>query len=667
MYMYSLFCCVLTCLTLIDAECTNYPGIRNADFYDDNGDRCDGITITCDECYKMKQVISCTNDTWTYLKPSCKIDLEPILSKNDCNLPTIECDFSSIFRTINGTCNFLEEPRSAAYQDTISSMFYPAYDDLKFIPRFRGVDGNPLPSAGDISQKIITSITEPVSTPHTNLHQVFGQFLFQDIALTEKMIKPSGKKFDCCKEPISDEIFEVDGGPCFPIRYPNKLKNNSDCGNFVRSVGLQDCENNLREVTNFATSFIDGSMIYGATKDKSDSLRLFEKGKLKSSANGLLPARTDDNKTRCNPVNESEFCFDAGNKRVNVSPGVMSLQTIFYRFHNQIAEELSNSRSYSRDETIFQETRRIIGAVIQNIAYNEYLPLLIGPSAMDEYGLNRPYEYLRGDMYSSRPSGTFDSFNAAASRYGHSALPNKWTYGQEQISFSELFLRPYYIQADQGQGLDKIVEGMLHDSSQEVDLKFSQDLLELFKARKFGGNDLVALDIQKGRELGLQPYNVFRSQCGLPSLTSLDAGTNQTNILKKAYSHIDDVDLYVGGLSEPPVEHGIVGPTFACIFGLQFNDLKFRDRFWFENEHPVNYYNYGLSGLDRWQVSEIRHLKFSRVICATTNITKVPLNAFLHIGEGLHTGEGDNPEVDCSDFQTLPKLDLDHWIRIGGK
>lgn len=63
-----------------------------------------------------------------------------------------------------------------------------------------------------------------------------------------------------------------------------------------------------------------------------------------------------------------------------------------------------------------------------------------------------------------------------------------------------------------------------------------------------------------------------------------------------SYSDVEDIELYVGGLAEHPVEGGIVGPTFACILLDQFLRLKHGDRYWYETEDDNAKFTKGKSG-----------------------------------------------------------------------
>lgn len=54
--------------------------------------------------------------------------------------------------------------------------------------------------------------------------------------------------------------------------------------------------------------------------------------------------------------------------------------------------------------------------------------------------------------------------------------------------------------------------------------------------------------------------------------------------LKRLYTKVEDIDLFLGGLLEEPskASRAIVGDTFLCIIGDQFARLKKGDRFFYD-------------------------------------------------------------------------------------
>lgn len=103
-------------------------------------------------------------------------------------------------------------------------------------------------------------------------------------------------------------------------------------------------------------------------------LGLLQYGKIQSRR-PLLPKRESD---LCNRGSLSTTCFRAGDGRLSEQPALTSLHVVFLRLHNRIATELSALNSHWSDEKLFQETRRIVGAVIQHITYREFLPIVLG-------------------------------------------------------------------------------------------------------------------------------------------------------------------------------------------------------------------------------------------------------------------------------------------------
>lgn len=64
------------------------------------------------------------------------------------------------------------------------------------------------------------------------------------------------------------------------------------------------------------------------------------------------------------------------------------MHTIWMREHNRIEGLLHRMNPTWNGETLFQETRRIVGATVQHITFNEFLPIVLGPKLVETYRLN---------------------------------------------------------------------------------------------------------------------------------------------------------------------------------------------------------------------------------------------------------------------------------------
>ena len=78
--------------------------------------------------------------------------------------------------------------------------------------------------------------------------------------------------------------------------------------------------------------------------------------------------------------------------------------------------------------------------------------------------------------------------------------------------------------------------------------------------------------------------------------------------LQEIYEDVADIDLYVGGLSERPAPEAVVGPTFGCIIGTQFERLKFGDRFFYDHANQAGSFKSS-------QLKEIKKTTLAGIIC----------------------------------------------------
>jgi len=384
-----------------------------------------------------------------------------------------------------------------------------------------------------------------------------------------------------------------------------------------------DALGNPRLHPNIVSAFLDASVVYGSDGMRASALRRMDgTGKLKTSPGDLLPINNGatfaggpleiENDSQRDP---SEL-FAAGDVRANDNVALTALQTLFVREHNRKAEELASADPSFTGEDLFQQARRWVKALLQHITYNEYLPILLGPTAIPSY---------TGYDQNIDPSIS-GLFSGAAFRVGHSMSPGELLRLEEDgsptpggpVTLGESFFNPDLLLTD---GLEPYLRGMSRQTIEQVDTKIVDELRSfLFGPPGAGGLDLIAINVQRGRDLGLPSYNQARRDVGLATVADFADITSDVRLqqtLAETYAGVDDVDLIVGGLAEDHVAGAMVGELFQTILADQFQRLRDGDRFWFENGR-----------LEQTDLDAIRATTLADVILRNTTIQSIGPDVF---------------------------------------
>ncbi|XP_068626345.1 peroxidase [Battus philenor] len=586
-----------------------------------------------------------------------------------CRPPTEPCVLSK-YRTQDGTCNNLEHPLRWGVSNTpFRRALPPDYGDGISSPRL-GVGGEPLPSARDVS----VTVHRPSyvhDTAFTVMLAVWGQFVDHDITATALSKGANSSALSCCNSNAS-----LSHPECFPVRLdeedPFYQDYNLTCMEFVRSAPAPTCHFGVREQMNQATAFIDASTVYGFAKYKSTQLRLGVAGQLKMLRIGpweLLPPSTDPN-DGCNTVDmtaQGRYCFESGDDRANENLHLTTMHLIWARQHNRVAASLTRLNPLWDDETVFQETRRILGAQMQHITYAEFLPSILGVDIM--WALNMT---LQTDGYSSSYDPSVDPsianhFSAAAFRFAHTLLPGLIRHVDSNngsinyVHLHEMLFNPYALYRAQGAraSVDSAISTPVHSVDPHVTTELSNHLFErpvvlnasTTPVKKPGpcGLDLISLNIQRGRDHGLPPYPAWRELCGLSRPQTFDDlksifDEQSLSRISNIYKNVDDIDLYTGALAEKP-RGRLLGPTLTCLVADQFLRLKVGDRFWYETGDP-------LVAFTEEQLAEIRKTTLGSVICANEDLLDFAQPRVMEAPSAV------NPLVACKE---LPQPSFKPW------
>ncbi len=525
-------------------------------------------------------------------------------------------------RTIDGSGNNSDLGKANV---PLIRLLEPVFEDGISIPRggqiseFDHMAGKFVYTSTLPNPRTISNIVIEQTQPVTNFLNAsdwlwqWGQLLDHDLVLNEANEEktPAPEDFTPIPVPYGDPTFP-DGAILPFIRVPA-----------AEGTG----KTTPRQVNNQITAFIDASSVYGSDEKRAKFLRDTE------SSKGLLKTTIGDNGEILLPLNDPdnpqpnatggtglpvEKQFVAGDVRANEQIGLTAVHILLVREHNLVALELherleAGDRKLRRkfrdfrdqvwakirtenpgvsreeiqeiikDEFLYQSARKVIGAKVQVITYNEFLPLLIGKSTLEAY---------KGFNPDINPQISVEFANAAY-RLGHTLISNKIRRvdhnGITETNLADAFFNPADVQE---KGIDTVLTGLIFQKAQELDNIIVDELRNFLFPAGTGGLDLGAVNIARGREIGLPSYTkVYEEIFGtkikdFDHLRELGLFSNSVvNLFETTYEPVNQIDLWLAGISELPADHGgLLGPTFSFFIAEQFTRSRDGDKFFYLND-----------------------------------------------------------------------------------
>lgn len=519
-------------------------------------------------------------------------------------------------RSVDGSGNNLISQQAGSAGDLFARLTSPSYQDGIGSPRLDG------PNPRVVSNVLFAQQdTREDSKLLSDFTWVYAQFIKHEIS---HMVVSRDETLDNIIVPEDDEFYE-----------PGTIITTK------RAVPASGTGINVpRAYINQVTSYIDASNVYGSDEHRSVWLRTGMDGKLKMSEGDLLPWNTVDGEfnspvdpdapTMVDETNTMGKYFVAGDVRANENPLLISLHTIFLREHNRVCDDLKIRHPQWNDERLYQRARKIVGAIMQSITYNEWLPTL---------GLQIPAYTGYDSRLEARVSNEFAvaAFEIANTLANNSVLRMDYD-GSEMVEgnipLADAFYDPENILYVDG--IDAYIKGMATQVQQDLDCKMI-DAVRNFSYEEGRGTDRAAVTINKGRDTGLSSYNQMRRELGLPVYRSFDDLTSDseaTQILGDLYGSINDCDAWVGLMAEEHLPNSMFGEMTGKIIETQFQLLRDADRYYYEND-PL---------LTSSDISTIKASTMSTLVLRNTGIDLMQDNVFRALAhESLPIGPALTP------------------------
>lgn len=576
--------------------------------------------------------------------------------------------FHQKYRTHDGTCNNLQHPMwgasLTAFERLLKAVYENGFNTPRGINSQRQYNGHVLPMPRLVSTTLIGTEVITPDEQFTHMLMQWGQFLDHDLDST--VVALSQARFSDgqhCSSVCSNDP------PCFSVMIPPndpRVRSGARCMFFVRSSpvcgsGMTSLLMNSvypREQINQLTSYIDASNVYGSTDHEARSIRdlashrgLLRQGIVQRSGKPLLPFATGPPTECMRDENESPIpCFLAGDHRANEQLGLTSMHTLWFREHNRIAAELLKLNPHWDGDTVYHETRKIVGAEIQHITYRHWLPKILGEVGMKMLGEYRGYD-------PSVNAGIFNAFATAAFRFGHTLInpllyrldENFEPIPQGHVPLHKAFFSPFRI-VNEG-GIDPLLRGLfgvagkMRIPSQLLNTELTE---RLFSMAHTVALDLAAINIQRGRDHGIPPYHDYRVYCNLSAAYTFEDLKNEIKSpvirekLQRLYGSTLNIDLFPALMVEDLVPGSRLGPTLMCLLSTQFRRLRDGDRLWYENPGVFS----------PAQLTQLKQTSLARILCDNSdNITRVQQDVF-RVAEFPHG---------YSSCEDIPRVDLRVW------